>query len=230
MIDRLRYFTCCVLLNSLVGMGFGLEAQTKEEKLPIGVRLAHFAELDRDIYVGSKPHSDADFAFLQSKSIHTILNARFWPFFSGRERKKARRYGMTLISRTMTASPIPPSEKHVAKILLTLRETQAQPVYLHCVLGRDRTNLIAGLYRIYYLGVPKRQAYAEMKLSGFPSWFGVLGLKWYFDKHSVAKPPGAPVLIDSGEKRTSRLPRMPSPQSNRSTVRMRDVRSALVAK
>lgn len=147
MIYRLRYFTCCVLLISWVDIGFGLEAQTNEEKLPTGVKLEHFAKLDRNIYIGSKPHSDADFAFLRSKNVHTILNARFWPFFSMRERKKARRYGMTLISRTMNASPIPPCEKHVDEILLALRERQAQPIYLHCVLGRDRTSLIAGLYR-----------------------------------------------------------------------------------
>lgn len=189
MIDRLRYFPRCVALIALVGMSFGLEAQTNEEKLPAGVKLAHFAELDRNVYVGSKPHSDADFAFLQSKNVHTILSARFWPFFSERERNKAKRYGMTLISHTMNASPIPPSEKHVDEILLTLREKQLQPVYLHCVLGRDRTSLIAGLYRIYFLGVPQREAYAEMKRSGFPSWFGVLGLKLYFDKHSSTKPP-----------------------------------------
>ena len=182
-------------------VGFGLVAQTNGQNYPAGVKLAHFAELDRNVYIGSKPHSDADFAFLQSKNIHTILNARFWPFFSWRERRKARRYGMTLISRTMNASPIPPSEKHVDEILLTLRKKQMQPMYLHCVLGRDRISLIAGLYRIYFLGIPKKQAYAEMKRSGFPSWFGVIGLKLYFNKHSSTKPTvlQTAVFIDSIE-------------------------------
>ena len=176
------------LLALFICVSFGLHAQTKELKPPFGVKLAHFAELDRNVYVGSKPHSNADFAFLQSKNIHTIVNARFWPFLSWCERRKAKRYGMTLISRTMNASPIPPSEKHVNEILLGLRDKKAQPIYLHCVLGRDRTNLIAGLYQIYFLGVSPTQAYLEMKRSGFPSWFGVLGLKNYFDQHSSAKP------------------------------------------
>src|ERR1700759_995661 len=163
MIDRPVCFRQCVLLISLVGTSFGQEARTNDQRLPPGVTLAHFAELDRNIYVGSKPHSEADFAFLQSKNVHTVLNARFWPFFSGLERKAARRHGMILVSRTMNASPIPPSQKHVNEILDILREEQSQPIYLHCVLGRDRTSLIAGLYRIYFLSTPPREAYAEMK-------------------------------------------------------------------
>lgn len=150
--------------------------------------LSHFTELDRNVFVGSKPHTAADFAFLQSNHVRAIVNARFWPLFSASEKKQARRYGMTLRSLPLSASPFPPFERHVDQILLTLRDNQVQPVYLHCVLGRDRTNLIAGLYRIYVLGVSRQQAYAEMKQAGFPSWFGVLGLKWYFVQHAAKKP------------------------------------------
>ncbi len=200
MTDRFRYFSHYVLLISLVGVGLRLEAQTNEEKLPAGVKLAHFAELDKSVYVGSKPHSDADYAFLQSKNVHTIVNARFWPFFSRGERSKAKHYGMTLISRTMNASLIPPSEKHVNEILLTLRDNQAQPVYLHCVLGRDRTGLITALYRIYFLGIPQKEAYAEMKRSGFPSSFMVHGLKIYFDKHANTKPAALADGASTGSK------------------------------
>ena len=93
------------------------------------------------------------------------MNARFLPFFSGSKRRKAKHYGMTLLSMPMNASPISPSEKHVYKILFTLRDTQFQPVYVHCVLDRDRTSLIARLYKIYFLGVPKK-AWEEMKQRG----------------------------------------------------------------
>jgi hypothetical protein len=46
----------------------------------------------------------------------------------------------------MNASPIPPSEKHVDQILHTIHNKQFQPVYVHCVLGRDRIGLISCLY------------------------------------------------------------------------------------
>jgi hypothetical protein len=56
----------------------------------------------------------------------------------------------------MNASPIPPSEKHVDQILHTIHNKQFQPVYVHCVLGRDRIGLISGLYKMYFLGIESR--------------------------------------------------------------------------
>jgi protein tyrosine/serine phosphatase len=84
----------------------------------------------------------------------------------------------------MNASPIPPSRKHVDRILLTMRDAQFQPIYLHCVLGRDRTSLISGLYKIYFLGVSKGAAWAEMRQSGFKTSWILHGLKAYFDKQA----------------------------------------------
>lgn len=95
---------------------------------------------------------------------------------------------MTLITVPMNASPIPPFERHVNRILFTIRDPQFQPVYVHCVLGRDRTNLIAGLYKIYFLGVVRREAWQEMKQDGFPSWWFVHGLTVYFHKHADRPP------------------------------------------
>lgn len=146
--------------------------------------LKHFAHIDTNVYVGSKPHSSKDFEFLQSRHIHYILNARFLPGLSGWEKRKARKYGMEFLSVPMNASPIPPSREHVDQILRTLHNPQFQPIYLHCVLGRDRTSLISGLYKIYFLGVPKDEAYAEMRKSGFRAVWFLHGLKSYFDKQA----------------------------------------------
>jgi hypothetical protein len=149
-----------------------------------GTSLKHFAEIDTNVYVGSKPHSDKDYEFLKSKNVHYILNARFWPFFSFLEKRKARQYGMQFLAVEMNASFIPPSREHVDEILLTMHNPGKQPIYLHCVLGRDRTSLLSGLYKIYFLHFSRGEAYAEMRKSGFrTSWF-VHGLKLYFDKNA----------------------------------------------
>lgn len=147
------------------------------------ISIAHFEQIDRQVYAGSKPHTDQDFQFLQSLHVRYILNARFWPFLSCEERKKAKRYGITLLSFEMSGSPIPPSEKHVNRILKTLRDPRYQPVYLHCVLGRDRTGLLEALYRMDYLGVPREEAWQEMLDGGFHTWWFVRGLRVYFDHH-----------------------------------------------
>lgn len=173
---------CCLAAAGL------LTAQSQVVDHPSGTTLVHFAEIDARVFVGSKPRTDKDFEYLQSQHIKYILNAHFLPFFSGAEKRKAQRYGMQFMSVEMNASPIAPSEKHVDKILLTLRDPQFQPAYLHCVLGRDRTSLLAGLYKIYFLGVSKSAAWSEMRESGFKTWWILHGLKSYFDKHASHQP------------------------------------------
>ena len=168
----------CLLLLSVSNLSW---AQT-------GTSLKHFAKIDTNVFVGSKPRTEKDFQFLQSQHVHYILNARFLPFFSGGEERKAKKFGMKFIAVEMNASPISPSRKHVDKILLTMHDAQFQPVYLHCVLGRDRTSLISGLYKIYFLGVSKSDAWAEMRQSGFKTWFILRGLKSYFEKQAENPP------------------------------------------
>ena len=180
------YFLACFLASGPLSF-----AQTQETVIPPGVSISHFAHIDAQVYVGSKPRTDEDFEFLQSQHIKYILNARFLPFLSGLEKRKAKRYGMTFLSVPMNASPIPPSQKHVNQILLTLKDPRFQPIYLHCVLGRDRTGLITGLYRIYLLKVSKREAWEEMRRSGFKTWWIVHGLTAYFNKYAT-RPPSMP--------------------------------------
>ncbi len=179
-----NYFVlACLLANGCLCL-----AQTAEQPLPPDVKLEHFAQLDKFVYVGSKPTTDQDFEFLKSKHIKTILNAKFLPFLTGPEKRKAKRYGMQFRSVPMNASPIPPMERHVNQILEELRDPGLQPIYLHCVLGRDRTSLISGLYKIYFLGLSKNAAWREMRQSGFKTWWILRGLKVYFDGHATSRP------------------------------------------
>jgi protein tyrosine/serine phosphatase len=91
---------------------------------------------------------------------------------------------MTLLTGTVSASPMEPSEKHVNAVLCLLRDKRYHSIYIHCDLGRDRAMLIAGLYEIYYKGKPKEEAYKEMRYYGFKDDWTLAGLKNYFEKHS----------------------------------------------
>lgn len=184
-------FLVCLLANSPA------QARNQESVVPANVSISHFSRVDDRVYAGSKPRTDQDFQFLQSLHIRYIVSAHFLPFLSGPEKRHAKRYGMTLLSFPMNASPIPPSEKHVDRILRTLRDDRFLPVYVHCVLGRDRTSLIAALYKMYFLGVPKAVAWQEMKRSGFHTWWFVRGLRVYFEKHSTF--PGFRARLDDHE-------------------------------
>jgi protein-tyrosine phosphatase len=147
-----------------------------------GTGLQHFTQIDTQILAGSKPKSDADYEFLRAKGVKYIVQANFLPGRNGAERAKAAKFGMEYRSVPMNASFVAPQEKHVNEILRLMRTRQ--PVYIHCVLGRDRTSLLAGLYKMYFQGLSKDQAYKLMKEEGFRDVFFLHGLKTYFDKHT----------------------------------------------
>jgi Tyrosine phosphatase family len=149
-----------------------------------GTHLVRFQELDEGIYKGSKPKTDADYEFLQSKGVKYIVELRLFPWLNAGEKRKAKKYGMTLLTGTINASPMTPSEKHVNAVLCLLRDKRYHPIYIHCDLGRDRAMLIAGLYEMYYKGKSKEEAYKEMKYYGFKDDWTLNGLKNYFEKHS----------------------------------------------
>lgn len=153
-----------------------------------GTSMVRFAQIDDGVYRGSRPTTDADFRFLQSKHIRYILQAKFLPFLTGPEKRKARAYGITFLSVPVNASPIQPSEKHVDRILLILRDKHYQPIYFHCDIGRDRAILIGALYDIYFLGVSPQEAWKKMKCDGFKDSWTLRGLRAYLKKHSKPSP------------------------------------------
>jgi hypothetical protein len=156
-----------------------------------GSKLKRFALVDDGVYKGSAPRSDADFRFLQSLQVKYIVDLQVLPFMSFFEQRKAKRYGITVIPGVMNASPISPSEKHIAKILATLRDERYHPIYFHCRFGRDRTNVIAALYKMYFLGMSPQDAPQYLRDSGYGYKFGWLrsGLTRYLKQHPTP-PPG----------------------------------------
>jgi protein-tyrosine phosphatase len=176
-----------VSIFALLPLATLLAADTRTHPAP-GTSIIHFGQVDAGVYKGSKPKTDADFRYLQSLHIQYIVNLQFLPFLSEAEEKKGRKYGIKFIDRTINASPVAPSEKHIDVILATLRDKRYHPVYFHCSLGRDRTSLITALYQNYYLGVSRENAWRGMLASGFKNSWALRGLKVYFEKHSRARP------------------------------------------
>jgi hypothetical protein len=176
-----------VSIFALLPLAALLAADTRTHPAP-GTSIIHFGQVDAGVYKGSKPKTDADFRYLQSLHVQYIVNLQFLPFLSEAEEKKGRKYGIKFIDRTINASPVAPSEKHIDVILATLRDKRYHPVYFHCSLGRDRTSLITALYQNYYLGVSRENAWRGMLASGFKNSWSLRGLKVYFEKHSRARP------------------------------------------
>jgi len=159
----------------------------REQPVP-GTSLVRFAEIDPGVYKGSKPKTDADFAFLQSKHVKYILNVRFLPLLAHAEQRKAKQYGIVYRYGLMNASTFPPSEKHVDRILEILHDPCNQPIYFHCDIGRDRTSLIATLYQTYFDKLPPDNAWQAMKDFGFKDSWTLRGLKTYLQEHLTPPP------------------------------------------
>ena len=151
--------------------------------------LQHFSKVADGVYKGSTPRNEAAFAMLRSYGIRTIVDIDFLPLTSRFEKSKADRYGMRFFAVKMNGSPVPPSERHVNQILAILHDKRYHPVYFHCALGRDRTSLIAALYKMYFEGYSERRAWQYMRESGFKDSWTLRGLKTYLDEHP-RRPPG----------------------------------------
>jgi protein-tyrosine phosphatase len=155
------------------------------EPAEAGSKLKYFGSVDEGVYKGSRPKSDADYRFLQSLHVKYIVDLQVLPFMTRSERRKAKQYGIILIPGIMNASPIPPSEKHVDRILAILHDERYRPIYVHCKFGRDRTSVIAALYKMYFLGMSPDEATQYLHEAGYGFKYGWLrsGLTRYLNKH-----------------------------------------------
>lgn len=142
--------------------------------------------MDTGVYKGSKPRTDADFRFLQAQHIKYILDLELLPSMRDTEQDRAKRYGIIILHNRINASPIAPSERHVEGIMAVLRDHRYRPIYFHCSYGRDRTSLVAALYKMYFLGMSEPDALRYMDESGYKNSWVRGGLKRYLRKHPVA--------------------------------------------
>ena len=177
-------FSLCLMMSYATAQSDAYASDPKHLHPALGTSIVRFAEIDEGIYKGSKPKTDADYRFLQSKNVKTILDIKFFPLLYRFEKKKAEKYGMEVIPLTINASPIAPSETHVRQALCLLTDKRLRPIYFHCDVGRDRTSLIATLYELYFGGLGPENAWQEMKHFGFKDHWALHGLRSYLQKHA----------------------------------------------
>jgi protein tyrosine/serine phosphatase len=83
------------------------------------------------------------------------------------------------------AAPIgfyPERDRSPERAVRLLANARLYPIYLHCELGRDRSGLVVGLYRVRCQGWTMCAAYAEMQRFGFNE--RLRGLDRYFWNHA----------------------------------------------
>jgi protein-tyrosine phosphatase len=138
-------------------------------------------EVASGIYRGPAPETAADFRQLRNLGVRTVIDLRKF-----RRRKMDRTcrcvqaHGMNYI-----AAPIgfyPERDRSPDRAVRLLANAQRYPIYIHCELGRDRSGLVIGLFRVRCQGWSVCAAYAEMQRFGFNE--RLRGLDRYFWNHA----------------------------------------------
>jgi protein tyrosine/serine phosphatase len=139
-------------------------------------------EVSPGIYRGPAPETASDYQQLSSLGIRTVLDIRPW---RRRQREQEcaclKSHGICYIHAPVSFRP--ERDGSAERALRILANSQRHPIYIHCQLGRDRSGLIIGLYRVRYEGWSRQLAYCEMKRFGFRSFFR--RLENYFWDHAT---------------------------------------------
>lgn len=146
--------------------------------------LENFGEvLPGQIYRGARP-SQAGVGMLRDKGVKLIVSLENRMQVVAQEKAWAEQHGIRFVSMPMGIVQ-PPSVAKVDAFLALVTNPANQPVYFHCMQGRDRTGTMGLAYRVRIDRWNFERAYTEMKAYGFHRY--LLGLnafvRWYADHY-----------------------------------------------
>ena len=136
------------------------------------------------VFSGCMPASAVDFRVLRRHGVRTILSLETMACHVVPERKLAQQFAMEFRNVPILPSFIPPTERRIREGLMILHDPSLRPVFVHCLVGDDRTSFITGLYRIYFENWTPQAAWNEMIRSGFHANWWLFGLQTYFWHHT----------------------------------------------
>ncbi len=154
----------------------------------------NFLLVHEGLYRGGHP-DEAAFAHLAALGVKTIVDLEIDDGIEATggeidaELAAAKARGMRVVRAPISAFEPALSDRFdrlVQEALFTMRDPAAQPVYVHCKHGQDRTGLVIGLHRVQHQAWLPKDAWAEMLSIGFHPQF--LGLKHYFHRKTGWEP------------------------------------------
>jgi protein tyrosine/serine phosphatase len=138
------------------------------------VPIYNFHQVHPGIFRGGEPIGAKAMDFLRAKHVKTDIDLQSnesdsktfgeTPAGIASERQMANARGIVFVSAPMDASV--PVDANVAfqifSVLGQIHDPSHQPVYVHCLAGKDRTGLVMALYRVAYDGWSIEDAHDEM--------------------------------------------------------------------
>jgi protein tyrosine phosphatase (PTP) superfamily phosphohydrolase (DUF442 family) len=127
--------------------------------------IPNFAETCPGIARGGQP-SEEGIRFLRDHGYRTVISFRS----NSPDRDEVLRSGMNYVEIPLRASPfraVEPTEEQVRLFFSVVTDTTKQPVFMHCLRGKDRTGVMSALYRMESCRWTADEAIEEMKAFGF---------------------------------------------------------------
>ncbi len=113
-----------------------------------------------ELYRGAQPTAEG-MAQLRALGVRTVVNLRA----SHSDSDKLAGTGLRYVPIPVTAVGI--GDDDVARFLRVAADPAAQPVFVHCQHGADRTGLMVAMYRVAVQGWEREAAIDEMLHGGF---------------------------------------------------------------
>jgi protein tyrosine/serine phosphatase len=154
-------------------------------------------EVSPGLYRGGRPDIPEGMDQLTTLGVKTILDFEDSSGAIRDEQAAAQQRGITFHSFEMNAFKTPHDDA-VNEALDIMADPAAQPVFVHCKAGRDRTGMMVGLYRVLKEGWDPAKAWQEMLDDGFRKLFAPL--RNYFEKRTGYNTRAFPALLDSFDR------------------------------
>ncbi len=130
--------------------------------------LPHFSQVDAHIYRGAQPTTEG-YQRLAALGVKTVIDLRLEGREAREERQAVEALGMRWVHLPMHAF-WRPSDAQIREFLKIVSDPAAQPVFVHCRQGRNRTGLFIAIYRIVHDAWMPARAYAEATSLGLSPW------------------------------------------------------------
>lgn len=130
--------------------------------------LRNVARLTPDLYRGAQPNADG-YRRLKKMGVKTVISFRC--FTDSRKEVEAAGLDYVMIPIYASIGSSPPTDEQLDLFFETILDPAKQPVFMHCKHGKDRTGMMAGVFRIERQRWTNREAIDEMQDFGYHDVF-----------------------------------------------------------
>ena len=190
MASLLSYLVVVFLASSSVAYGAPQAVPVSLSQAEVSV--PNMSVVESNLYRGGQP-SFQDLRSLRDGGVKIDLSLDNEKRLISAEAEQAAALGLKFIN--IPLSPMHrPSDSEILRFLSVVENKDNEPVFVHCVHGRDRTGTMVALYRMHDEEWSADQAYAEMLKNGFRPFFTSLSASVFDYGAATGRPAHRPSI------------------------------------